>query len=80
MTLAAHDPTVHSAYRFGALALLLAVGLLFASTASVSAHARYDYSEPASGSAIPSLARPASAAASCQAPWNSLSWARLSRH
>ena len=26
MTLAAHDPTVHSAYRFGALALLLAAG------------------------------------------------------
>ena len=33
MTLAAHDPTVHSAYRFGALALLLAVGSILGALA-----------------------------------------------
>ena len=33
MTLAAHDPTVHSAYRFGALALLLAAGSLLGALA-----------------------------------------------
>jgi disulfide bond formation protein DsbB len=33
MTLAAHDPTVHSAYRFGALALLLAAASLLGALA-----------------------------------------------
>ncbi len=33
MTLAAHDPTVHSAYRFGALALLLAAGSILGALA-----------------------------------------------
>ena len=41
MTLAAPDPTVHSAYRFGAFALLIAAGsILIALASSTSAAMR----------------------------------------